>query len=141
MAHRSRGRRSRTGMRVGVGMAVLLAVAGLAACSSDSDADPATTEADGAGTTVADGATEETAAEASSDGASITHWQHHSDARAAIVEDFIASYGDAGGSPIEFESIPYGDYFTRLGAALEAGTGPCVFQLPANILNEFQASR
>lgn len=69
----------------------------------------------------------------------VTHWQHHSDARAELVNGFIETYGAATGSTITFESIPYGDYFTRLGAGLEAGNGPCVFQLPANILAEFQA--
>ena len=59
--------------------------------------------------------------------------------RAAIVQQLIGSYADAGGADIDFESIPYSDYFTRLGAALEAGSGPCVMQVPANILAEFQA--
>ena len=69
----------------------------------------------------------------------MSHWQHQSDARAAIVQELIGSYADAGGADIDFESIPYSDYFTRLGAALEAGSGPCVMQVPANILAEFQA--
>lgn len=69
----------------------------------------------------------------------ITHWQHQSDARAALVKGFITSYKELTGVENALESIPYGDYFTKLGAALEANNGPCVFQLPANILNEFQA--
>lgn len=69
----------------------------------------------------------------------VTHWQHHSEARAGLVNGFIESYRTATGGTITFESIPYSDYFTRLGAALEAGNGPCVFQLPGNILAEFQA--
>ena len=73
------------------------------------------------------------------DNGTVSHWQHQSDARAAIVQELIGSYADAGGADIDFESIPYSDYFTRLGAALEAGSGPCVMQIPANILAEFQA--
>ena len=73
------------------------------------------------------------------DNGTVSHWQHQSDARAAIVQQLIGSYADAGGADIDFESIPYSDYFTRLGAALEAGNGPCVMQIPANILAEFQA--
>jgi multiple sugar transport system substrate-binding protein len=73
------------------------------------------------------------------DNGTVSHWQHQSDARAAIVQELIGSYADAGGASIDFESIPYSDYFTRLGAALEAGSGPCVMQIPANILAEFQA--
>lgn len=64
----------------------------------------------------------------------ISHWQHQSDARAKMVQEFADSYGDA---KIDFQSIPYSSYFQKLGAALEAGNGPCVFQLPANILAEF----
>ncbi|QIG43377.1 extracellular solute-binding protein [Nocardioides anomalus] len=64
----------------------------------------------------------------------ISHWQHQSDARAKLVEGFVDSYDDAN---IDFQSIPYESYFQKLGAALEAGNGPCVFQLPANILQEF----
>ena len=66
--------------------------------------------------------------------ATISHWQHHSDARAALVEDFVADYDDAS---VDFQSLPYESYFQKLGAGLEAGNGPCVFQLPANILAEF----
>jgi multiple sugar transport system substrate-binding protein len=64
----------------------------------------------------------------------ISHWQHQSDARAKMVQEFADSYGDA---KIDFQSIPYSSYFQKLGAALEAGNGPCVFQLPANIIGEF----
>jgi multiple sugar transport system substrate-binding protein len=64
----------------------------------------------------------------------ITHWQHESDARTKLVTDFADEYDDA---TIDFQAIPYESYFQKLGAALEAGNGPCVFQLPANILAEF----
>lgn len=67
-------------------------------------------------------------------GVTISHWQHHSDARAKLVKNFAADYDEA---KIDFQSIPYESYFQKLGAALEAGNGPCVFQLPANILGEF----
>lgn len=67
-------------------------------------------------------------------GPTISHWQHQSDARAKIVQDFVDGYDDA---TIDFQSIPYESYFQKLGAALEAGNGPCVFQLPANIIGEF----
>jgi multiple sugar transport system substrate-binding protein len=64
----------------------------------------------------------------------ISHWQHHSDAREKLVQQFADDYKDAN---IDFQSIPYESYFQKLGAALEAGNGPCVFQVPANILREF----
>lgn len=69
----------------------------------------------------------------------IVQWQHQSDARVALTRQFIESYQAETSVAIEFEALPYGDYFIRLGAALEAGNGPCVFQLPANILAEFHA--
>ena len=81
-------------------------------------------------------ATEQRAGGGGGDGSGVTisHWQHQSDARAKIVQDFADSYDDAS---IDIQSIPYESYFQKLGAALEAGNGPCVFQLPANILGEF----
>ena len=102
-------------------------IAGLAACSAAALGLAATSSASTAPTQPAAPA------------GPVVHWQHHSDAREKVVKDLIAEYGKDGGGPIEFESIPYSDYFTRLGAALEAGNGPCVFQLPANILAEYQA--
>ncbi len=133
-------------------VALLVAATSVAAaCGSDSDTDAgagttqaATQESVAATTASAESGT--TSAEAGAgagsaaptDSGPVTHWQHHSDARAELVKGFIKSYADAGGAKVEFESIPYSDYFTRLGAALEAGTGPCVLQLPANILAEFQ---
>jgi multiple sugar transport system substrate-binding protein len=92
-------------------LATILAVAG---CTAESD-----TEKPGGG----DG-----------DAVTIRNWQHHSDARAELVQNFADEYD---GASIDFQSIPYESYFQKLGAALEAGNGPCVFQLPANILAEF----
>ena len=102
---------------------------------------PADSSASGESTPATEGgsAGEPAADVAPIDNGEITHWQHHSDARAALVEGFIGSYADDGGAQVSFESIPYSDYFVRLGGALEAGNGPCVFQLPANILAEFEA--
>ena len=130
----------------------LTAVVALAACGSDDDAgdtvdDTPTTTAASSGDD--SGATGDDTSEASADApgdegapvdlGSVSHWQHQSDARATIVQELIGSYAAEGGATVEFESIPYSDYFIRLGAALEAGSGPCVMQIPANILAEFQA--
>lgn len=68
----------------------------------------------------------------------ITHWQHKSDAREALLKGFISDYHTSSGNTIDFQSIPYDSYFQKLGAALEAGNGPCVFQLPANIVQEYE---
>jgi multiple sugar transport system substrate-binding protein len=114
-----------------------------AAPSSDAPVDSAATDDTAVtGDTIATGdtaAASDDTMPAPTDTGPITHWQNHSDARAALLEQFVGDYAAAGGSTIEYETIPYSDYFVRLGAALEAGNGPCVFQLPANILAEFQA--
>ena len=71
-------------------------------------------------------------------GVSIVHWQHHSDARAAVVKDLVKDFQESqSGVSVEFESIPYSSYFEKIGPSLEAGRGPCVFQLPSNIVYEF----
>lgn len=98
-------------------LGILAAVLAVAGCSGES----ATEQRGGGG---GDG-----------DNVTISHWQHHSDARAELVQNFADEYD---GASIDFQSIPYESYFQKLGAALEAGNGPCVFQLPANILAEFQ---
>jgi multiple sugar transport system substrate-binding protein len=69
--------------------------------------------------------------------ATITHWQHQSDAREALVKGFITKFQDQTGNTVDFQSIPYDSYFQKLGTALEAGSGPCDFQMPANIVGEF----
>lgn len=50
----------------------------------------------------------------------------------------MSDYKSQSGNTIDFQSIPYDSYFQKVGAALEAGNGPCVFQLPANIVQEFR---
>lgn len=62
----------------------------------------------------------------------IVHWQHHSPARLAMVEqmaqEFMAAHP---GVTIEIQSIPLDDYYTKLLPALAAGSGPDVFQIRA----------
>jgi len=68
----------------------------------------------------------------------IVHWQHHYEPRAATVEKLADEFMDANPNiKIEFESIPYGAYFEKIGPSLEAGSGPDTFQLPQNQLLEF----
>ena len=38
---------------------------------------------------------------------------------------------------IDFQSIPYNDFFQKIGPSLEAGTGPDVFQIPGPLVREF----
>ena len=111
----------RTAARTAATLGIVTACLAAASCSGGQTA----TEQQGGGGGDGDGG----------GGATISHWQHHSDARAALVESFVADYDDAN---ITFESLPYESYFQKLGAGLEAGNGPCVFQLPANIMAEFQ---
>lgn len=68
----------------------------------------------------------------------ITHWQHHYAAREAVVKSLIQEFEAAHPDiRIDFQSIPYGDYFQKIGPSLEAGTGPDVFQIPGPQVYEF----
>lgn len=69
----------------------------------------------------------------------LSSWEHQHPANDALVERLAAEFQAQTGNTIEFEPIPYGDYFTRLGAGLEANGGPCVFKVPTPQLAEFQA--
>jgi len=82
----------------------------------------------------------EAAADARSDDAAITlvHWQHHFESRSKIVEELAAEFeASHPGVKIDFQSIPYNDYFQKIGPSLEAGTGPDVFQIPGSLVREF----
>jgi len=45
--------------------------------------------------------------QASGSGGTIAHWQHHSDARAALVKDFAKGFEGDTEADIDFQSIPY----------------------------------
>lgn len=68
----------------------------------------------------------------------VVHWMHHSPARAELItqmaEEFMAENPDI---EIEIQTIPYGEYKTKLLAAIAAGSGPDVAQIPANAMTEF----
>ncbi|BAS26776.1 ABC transporter substrate-binding protein [Limnochorda pilosa] len=62
----------------------------------------------------------------------IVHWQHHSPARLAMVEQMAQEFmAEHPGVTIEIQSIPLEDYYTKLLPALAAGSGPDVFQIRA----------
>ena len=62
----------------------------------------------------------------------VTHWQHHTPARAEMVEAFAAAFMQENPDiEIRLESIPEADYFSKLLPALAAGSGPDTFQIPA----------
>lgn len=62
----------------------------------------------------------------------ITHWQHHTPARAEMVEEFAAKFmAENPDIEIKLESIPEADYFSKLLPALAANSGPDTFQIPA----------
>lgn len=68
----------------------------------------------------------------------IVHWQHHYAAREVVVKDLIKEFEASHPNiTINFQSIPYGEYFQKIGPSLEAGTGPDVFQIPGPQANEF----
>ena len=70
----------------------------------------------------------------------IVHWQHHFESRAKVVEELAQEFeASHPGVTIDFQSIPYNDYFQKIGPSLEAGTGPDVFQIPGPQVQEFWA--
>ncbi|MBX3141623.1 MAG: extracellular solute-binding protein [Trueperaceae bacterium] len=74
------------------------------------------------------------------DKVTIVHWQHHYPAREAVVKQLITEFEQLHPNvTIDFQSIPYGEYFQKIGPSLEAGTGPDVFQLPGPQVYEFYA--
>ena len=113
----------------------------LAACAPppSGSTTPASTAAPAAGATEP-AATESAGAAPAASGEAITivHWQHHSDARAKVVQALAKEFEAANpGIKIDFQSIPYNDFFQKIGPSLEAGTGPDVFQIPGPLVREF----
>ena len=72
----------------------------------------------------------------------MSHWQHHSAGRAAAVEEFKAQFEAANeGVTIDFQSIPWSDYWGKLasGVAAGAGSAPDIFQIPMGLVEEYIA--
>jgi multiple sugar transport system substrate-binding protein len=72
----------------------------------------------------------------------LTHWQHHSASRAQTVEHFKARFEDENkGVTIDFQSIPWADYWGKLASGIAAGKGsaPDVFQIPMGLVEEYVA--
>lgn len=71
----------------------------------------------------------------------VTHWQHHDDARAAVLKELAADFMAANpGIKVELQTIPYNEYFDKLLSAIAAGSGPDVFQIPLTMAPEMIAS-
>ena len=71
-----------------------------------------------------------------------THWQHHSTSRAQVVEQFKARFEDENPNvTIDFQSVPWGDYWAKLASAIAAGKGqaPDIFQIPMGLVEEYVA--
>ncbi|MGQ9556010.1 MAG: ABC transporter substrate-binding protein, partial [Anaerolineae bacterium] len=72
----------------------------------------------------------------------LVHWQHHSPSRAQTVEHFKARFEDENpGITIDFQSIPWNDYWGKLASGIAAGKGsaPDVFQIPMGLVEEYVA--
>lgn len=68
----------------------------------------------------------------------VVHWQHDFAPRKKIVEELVTEFKAQNPNiTIDFQSIPYNDFFQKLGPSLEAGTGPDVFQIPGPLVAEF----
>jgi len=74
----------------------------------------------------------------------LAHWQHHSTSRAQTVEHFKARFEDENKNvKIDFQSIPWADYWAKLASAVAAGKGsaPDVFQIPMGLVEEYVAGK
>ena len=72
----------------------------------------------------------------------LAHWQHHSVSRAQTVEHFKARFEDENKNvKIDFQSIPWAEYWGKLASAIAAGKGsaPDVFQIPMGLVEEYVA--
>lgn len=70
----------------------------------------------------------------------LSHWQHHSESRAATVEQFKAAFeAEHPNVTIDFQSIPWAEYWGKLATAIAAGKGsaPDTFQIPMGLLEEY----
>ncbi len=59
----------------------------------------------------------------------IVHWQHHSPARLEMVKQFAREFEKQYDVEIDIQSVPLGDYYTKLLPSLAAGSGPDIFQI------------
>lgn len=79
---------------------------------------------------------------AMAEGITLSHWQHHSAGRAAAVEAFKENFeGDNPDVTIDFQSIPWAEYWGKLAAGIAGGAGsaPDVFQIPMGLVEEYIA--
>jgi multiple sugar transport system substrate-binding protein len=75
-------------------------------------------------------------------GVTLAHWQHHSAGRAATVEEFKKQFEAANADvTIDFQSIPWADYWGKLASGIAAGEGsaPDIFQIPMGLVEEYIA--
>lgn len=79
---------------------------------------------------------------AAASGVKLSHWQHHNAGRAAAVEAFKKNFeGDNPNVTIDFQSIPWADYWGKLASGIAAGKGsaPDIFQIPMGLVEEYIA--
>jgi len=75
-------------------------------------------------------------------GVTLAHWQHHSAGRAATVEEFKKQFEAVNADvTIDFQSIPWADYWGKLASGIAAGEGsvPDIFQIPMGLVEEYIA--
>lgn len=68
----------------------------------------------------------------------IVHWQHHHEARTPLLRELIDRFqAQNPGVRIEFEPIPFEQYFDKLTVGLATGRGPDVFQIKMDWAEQF----
>lgn len=77
------------------------------------------------------------AAPPSSGSGEVVFWQHTAPARDAVVTELAGQFeSEHEGTKVETQFIPYAQYFDKLIASLETGTGPDVFQVPEEMAEQ-----
>ena len=77
-----------------------------------------------------------------SEALTLSHWQHHSTGRAAAVEEFKSQFeAENADVTIDFQSIPWAEYWGKLAAGIAGGAGsaPDIFQIPMGLVEEYIA--
>ncbi len=72
----------------------------------------------------------------------LMHWQHHAASYVQAVESFKARFEDENpGVTIDFQSIPWAEYWGKLASGIAAGAGsaPDIFMIPMGLIDEYVA--
>lgn len=78
---------------------------------------------------------------AQADAPTLVHWQHHHEDFLKATQTFADQFAQQDdGAEVKIESIPWGEYWDKLGTALASGRGPDTFMIPMGIIADYVRS-